>query len=101
MDALSFLPLQWGVRSVLAGLVATLAACGFQVGSTDGIDAPTPNAFGAPTQGPWTALTGVTATPIVQAAWYREILATGSYGPTVTETAHSWDSALAAFRVAP
>jgi hypothetical protein len=61
----------------------------------------TPNTFGAPTSGPWATMTGVTATPIVQAAWYREVLAMGSYGPTVTETAHSWDAAAAAFRVAP
>ncbi len=61
----------------------------------------TPNTFGAPTPGAWTAMTGVTAAPVVQAAWYREVTATGSYAPTVTETAHSWDSAAAAFRVAP
>lgn len=60
-----------------------------------------PNTFGAPTPGAWTAMTGVTATPVVQAAWYREVTAIGAYGPTVTETAHSWDSAVAAFRVAP
>ena len=61
----------------------------------------TPNTFGAPTQGAWTAMTGVTAAPLVQATWYREVAATGSYNPTVTETGHGWDAAAAAFRVAP
>ena len=61
----------------------------------------TPNTFGAPTQGPWSAMTGVSPPPLVQAAWYREVSTAGSYGPTVTETAHSWESAAAAFRAAP
>ena len=80
-----------------AGAIATTAHDVLIFAVTDN----TPNAFGAPTQGLWTAMTGVSAPPLVQAAWYREVSTVGSYNPTVTETAHSWESATAAFRVAP
>jgi len=55
------------------------------------------NTFGSPTPGSWTALTAVT-TPKAQTAWYQIAAATATFNPTVTETAHTWDAAIAAFK---
>jgi hypothetical protein len=60
-----------------------------------------PNTFGAPSQGTWSALTGVSSNVIVQSEWYQVVSATGTYNPQVTETHHDWDAAIAALRIAP
>jgi hypothetical protein len=59
-----------------------------------------PNMFGAPAPGAWTAMTGLDA-PISQLEWYQLRASTGTIAPEVTETAGAWDAAIAAFRTAP
>ena len=61
----------------------------------------TPNTFGTPMQGTWTALTPATTSTTVQQVWYAVAATTGTLAPTVSETAHSWDAAIASFRAAP
>ena len=60
-----------------------------------------PNTFGAPAG--FTALTGVSGvgTGVSQGGWYRDVLATGTYSASVTETSHHWDAVLVSLRVAP
>jgi hypothetical protein len=60
-----------------------------------------PGTFGAPTPGTWTALTAVNGTSVIQNEWYRLEPTPGTYSPTVTETEHEWDAALAAFHYVP
>ena len=55
------------------------------------------NTFGSPSTGTWTALTAVT-TPEAQTTWYSIAAATATFNPTVTETAHTWDAAIAALK---
>lgn len=62
-----------------------------------GVADDSPNTFGSPTPGTWTALTPVNGY-IVQAEWYRVVDVTGTYAPTVSETAHQWDAAIVALR---
>ena len=57
-----------------------------------------PNTFGTPTQGTWTDMITVTTNATTQTAWYRFAAAAGTVNPGVTESAHSWDAAVAAFR---
>jgi hypothetical protein len=57
----------------------------------------TGNTFGTPTPGTWTALTAITS-PEAQTTWYQIASATGTFNPTVTETAHSWDAAIVALK---
>ncbi|HET9988735.1 MAG TPA: hypothetical protein VFQ65_09445 [Kofleriaceae bacterium] len=59
-----------------------------------------PNTFGAPAPGTWTAMTGL-GSPISQLEWYQLRASTGTIAPQVTETAGAWDAAIAAFRTAP
>src|SRR2546428_5907875 len=63
------------------------------------------NTYGSPTlgntPGPWTAMTAIT-TPAAQASWYQNLSATATnVQPTVTETQHAWDAAIAAFKACP
>src|SRR5947207_2086339 len=55
------------------------------------------NTFGSPSTGSWTALTAVT-TPEAQTTWYSIAAATATFNPTVTETANTWDAAIAALK---
>lgn len=59
-----------------------------------------PNTFGTPTPGTWTAMTAIVGFE-VQSSWYRVEPTAGTYTVSVTETAHQWDAALAAFRYTP
>jgi hypothetical protein len=60
-----------------------------------------PATFGAPTPGTWTALTPVDGTSVKQNAYYRIEPTPGTYAPTMTETEHEWDAAIAAFHYVP
>jgi hypothetical protein len=62
-----------------------------------GVADATPNSFGNPLPGTWTQLAPVTGF-IVQGEWYRVVTATGTYTPTVSETANDWDSVAIALR---
>lgn len=66
-----------------------------------GVADSAPNTWGVPSQGAWTAMTSISTPAIAQLAWYQVVSSSGSYGPQVSETAHAWDAAVAAFRVAP
>lgn len=59
-----------------------------------------PNTFGVPEPDGWTALVPVTLESTVQVAWYRIYTAPVTVTATVAETAHKWDAALVAFRIA-
>src|SRR5262249_39704805 len=59
-----------------------------------------PNTWGMPTPAGWTAMTGVTSL-YTQVAWYRIQMTPAQIGPTVSETSHSWDAAIAGLRIAP
>jgi len=61
----------------------------------------TPNTFGTPAPSTWTALMPVTSNATAQQAWYAVATTTGSIAPSVTETNHSWDAAIASFHAAP
>ena len=61
----------------------------------------TPNTFGAPAPGTWTAMTPIDTTGASQGAWYRVISATATLSPTVSHTGGDWDAALVGFRLAP
>jgi hypothetical protein len=59
-----------------------------------------PNTFGVPTNGSWSALdTQIGGS--VQTVWFEIATMAGVIEPTVTETKHSWDAAIAAFRISP
>ena len=62
-----------------------------------GIADQTPNTFGAP-QGTWNALTSVSSIATIQDVWYQAVTTTGTFAPSATESHHSWDAAIAAFR---
>jgi len=62
-----------------------------------GVGDQTPNTFGAP-QGAWASLPTVTSNATVQSVWWQDLTAGATVAPTVTETHHSWDAAIAAFR---
>ena len=62
-----------------------------------GVSDSSPNTFGNPGPGTWTALTPANGY-IVQSEWYRVVSSTGTYAPTVSETAHGWDGAVVALR---
>lgn len=64
-----------------------------------GVNDLSPNTYGTPTSGTWHALTGISA-DISLGAWYQ-VVAPSSLHPTVTETDHEWDAALAALKIAP
>jgi hypothetical protein len=55
------------------------------------------NTYGTPSGGTWTALSPQITTPVAQSVWYQ-IAAAGTFSPTVTETAHSWDAVIAALK---
>jgi hypothetical protein len=59
----------------------------------------TPNTFGAPGPGTWQPMAGIDA-DISLGIWYR-LVGGMTLHPTVTETDHSWDAALAALRAPP
>jgi len=61
----------------------------------------TPNTFGTPTQGTWTALMPVSSSTTTQQAWFAVAASGGSVTPTVTETGHSWEAAIASLHPAP
>jgi hypothetical protein len=56
-----------------------------------------PNTVGVPAPGTWTKLDEVMPVAVMQNAWYL-VGGPGTYGPAVTETAHSWDAALVVLR---
>jgi hypothetical protein len=60
-----------------------------------------PNTFGAPVPGAWTALQNPSGMYIAQGSWYQTVAAPGVYDPNVSETAHAWDAALVALKIAP
>lgn len=62
-----------------------------------GVADQTPNTFGVP-QGTWNAFTTVSSNATIQEVWYQIVTGTGTFAPGVTESHHSWDAAIAAFR---
>ena len=60
----------------------------------------TPNTFGTPAQGTWTALMPVSSSSTTQQVWYAIATTPGSLAPSVPETANSWDAAIASFHAA-
>ena len=60
----------------------------------------TPNTFGVPGPGTWTALP-VLDHAVIQSAWYLTTDAAATLSPAVSETAHAWDAALVGLRCAP
>jgi hypothetical protein len=60
----------------------------------------TPNTYGTPGPGAWTALTPIQA-DISLAAWFRIVNVAGAVHPTVSETEGDWDAAVAALAIAP
>lgn len=62
-----------------------------------GVADQTPNTFGTP-QGTWNAFTAVSSNATIQDVWYQIVTSTGTFAPGVTESHHSWDAAIAAFR---
>jgi hypothetical protein len=83
-------PASAGSVTTVAPALLVFGAAEFQSGS-----------FGVPTPGTWTALTPVNGSSVIQNAWYRLEPTPGTYTPTVTETEHEWDAALAAFHYVP
>ena len=65
-----------------------------------GVGDGVPNTFGAPSPATWTALTPISA-DIALSAWYRIQTSAGIVHPTVSETGHAWDAAVAALKIAP
>ncbi len=57
----------------------------------------TPTTFGTPAPVSWTALMPASTSTTTQQAWYAVAASTGTLAPTVSETAHSWDAAIASF----
>jgi len=79
-----------------AGSIATTGPALVLFGVADG----SPNTFGAPAPGTWTLMTGIAGAD-VQNEWYRVATSAGTFAPSVTETAHVWDAAIAAFHYTP
>jgi len=65
-----------------------------------GVGDLTPNTFGIPGPGAWTALTPIDA-DISLGAWFRIVSVAGTVHPTVSETEGDWDAAVAALAIAP
>jgi len=59
-----------------------------------------PNTFGVPGPGTWTALP-LLDHAVIQAAWYLVADTAASFAPEVSETGHTWDAALVGLRIAP
>lgn len=76
--------------------VTTTGATLLVFASTD----DSPNTYGSPSPGTWTAMTPISGFQ-VQSEWYRVAPTAGTYSAQVTETAHSWEASLAAFRYTP
>jgi hypothetical protein len=62
-----------------------------------GVADQSPTTFGTP-QGAWTELLPARSSHTEQRVWFTVAAATGTLAPSVTETALSWDAAVAAFR---
>jgi hypothetical protein len=62
-----------------------------------GVADQAPTTFGMP-QGGWMPLMPVSSNHTEQRVWFTVAAATGTLAPAVTETALSWDAAVAAFR---
>jgi hypothetical protein len=60
----------------------------------------TPNTFGDPAPGAWTALDSIDRQQLVQHAWYQVVTTATAYDPAVSETNGGWDAAVAALRAA-
>jgi hypothetical protein len=60
-----------------------------------------PSTFGTPAPGTWTALTQIDGTSVKQNAYYRIEPTPGTYAPSMTETEHEWDAAIAALHYVP
>jgi hypothetical protein len=61
----------------------------------------TPNVFGTPTGGTWTAMTAISDGECAQSEWFRAVLTTGTYAQHVSQTGTGWDAAIAAFKIGP
>ena len=61
----------------------------------------TPNTYGTPGPGTWTAMTPVEVANCGQVDYYAIVNATGTYAPAISVTTLTWDAAIAAFRIAP
>jgi hypothetical protein len=83
-------PASAGSVTTVAPALLVFGAAEFQSGS-----------FGTPAPGTWTALTPVNGLSVIQSVWYRLEPTPGTYTPTVSETEHEWDAALAAFHYVP
>jgi hypothetical protein len=59
-----------------------------------------PNTFGAPTGGAWTML-DTQVGDSMQTVWFALVDTPGPVAPTVEESRHAWDAAIAAFRTTP
>lgn len=62
-----------------------------------GVGDQLPNTYGT-LDGGWTALMPAKSNHTDQRVWFTVAAATGTIAPSVTETAHQWDAAIAAFR---
>jgi len=60
-----------------------------------------PNTFGDPIPGAWTSIDSVDSVATTETVWFAVAAADGTVAPTVSETGHSWDAALASFHAAP
>jgi hypothetical protein len=99
----------WGVVDQAAALAGTTSpASAGSITTTNasdlvifGVADPSGNTYGSPslggTPGPWTAMTAITS-PAAQSSWYQNVSATGTFNPTVSETKHAWDAAMATFK---
>ncbi|MGE5182393.1 MAG: hypothetical protein ACM31C_10045 [Acidobacteriota bacterium] len=59
----------------------------------------TPNTYGMPGPGTWTAMTPVQISNCGQVEYYSIVNATGTYAPSVSVTTLTWDAAIAAFQI--
>ncbi len=61
----------------------------------------TPNTFGTPSPGAWSALDPILEPAHQQAAWFVAAQTPDTVAPAVSETANSWDAVLVALELAP
>jgi hypothetical protein len=66
-----------------------------------GVADTAPTTFGTPAPGTWTALQNPNSNYVKQGSWYQIVSTAGAYDPQVPETAHDWDAAVIALKIAP
>jgi hypothetical protein len=66
-----------------------------------GVTDMAPNTFGTPAPGTWMPLQNPNSMFVKQGSWYQIVSTAGAYDPQVPETAHDWDAALVALKIAP